>query len=160
MKNYHFYMQATTKAGVGTGAVKDLEVDFPGLHYVSCEGLEDVGKPKNIYSENYPEADGLRTYHPADSSDPVTHEATKVTLTLLFLNVGRRDVYNSFRAFVDGSRVFYWDTARNKKVWLMFDNEAKPDDDTLPPDGYIKVPFVFTNLWGKGKKCNDNGTVL
>lgn len=160
MKDYHFYMRQTTKEGSGVGLSKDLERDFPGLRYVRCEGLEAVGKPKNIYTEDYAEADGLRSYHPADSGGEVAHEATKVKLTLLFLNKGRREAYNAFREFVDSSRVFYWDNARNKKVWLLFTEEVEPDDDTLAPSGYIKVAFSFTNLWGIGKKCNDNGDLL
>lgn len=160
MKDYHFYMQLTTAAGVGSGAVKDLEADFPGLHYSQCEGLETVGAAKNIYTEDYAEESGLRVYHPADTSGTVTHEATEVKLTLIFLGDARRTAYTTFRSFLDGGRVFYWDNARNKKVWLILQKEVAPDADTLVPAGYIGVTFVFTNIWGTGKACLDNGTLV
>lgn len=160
MKNYHFYMQRTTKDGIGTGAVHDLESAFVGLHYSACKGLEAVGEPKNIYTEDYAETDGLRSYHPTDVGGEIAHKATKVELTLLFLDDGRREAYNSFCSFLEGGRVFYWDNARNKKVWLVFDQEADPEKDTPVPDGYILAKFVFTNLWGISKKCNDNGVLI
>lgn len=161
MKEYHFKMQLTNAAGEGTGSVKDLETDFPGLHYCKCEGLEDVGKAKNIYLESYPEASGARAYHPSDNTESVTYETTEVKLTLIFLNDTRRVAYNQFRAFIDSGRLFYWDNARNKKVWLVREKDpVKPDNDTIVPSGYIGVTFVFTNLWGIGKKCKDDGTLL
>ena len=160
MKNYKFYMQLTTKAGVTTGSVKDLETDFPGLHYSKIEGLEAVGAPKNIYTENYAEADGLRVYHPADNNGAIAHEATEVKLTLVFFDDKRRKAYNDFCRFLEGGRMFYWDNARNKKVWLIFDKEVEPDADTITPDGYISAAFAFTNIWGIGKECNDNGVLL
>lgn len=160
MKDYHFYMQLTTAAGAGSGAVKDLENDFPGLHYSKCEGLESVGAAKNIYTEDYAEADGLRVYHPKDSSGSVAHEATEIKLTLIFLDDGRRTAYNNFCLFLEGGRVFYWDNARNKKVWLVLQKEVEPDEDTVVPAGYIGVTFEFTNIWGIGKKCLDNGTLV
>lgn len=161
MKDYHFYMQLTTAAGSGSGSVKDLEVDFPGLHYCKCEGLEAVGAAKNIYTEDYAEASGLRVYHPTDSiGGAVTYEATEVRLTLIFLDSARRTAYTAFRSFLETGRLFYWDNARNKKVWLILQKAVEPDADTLVPDGYIGVTFVFTNIWGVGKTCLDNGTLV
>ena len=160
MKDYHFYMQRTTAAGTGTGAVKDLEADFPGLYYSKCEGLEAIGAAKNIYTEDYAEQNGLRVYHPADSGGEVTHEATEIKLTLVFLNDARRTAYNSFCSFINQGRIFYWDNARNKKVWLVLQKEVEPDNDTPLPSGYISVSFVFTNIWGIGKTCLDNGTLV
>lgn len=161
MKDYHFYMQHTTAAGAGTGAVKDLEADFQGLYYSKCEGLEAVGAAKNIYTEDYAEANGLRVFHPTDvSGGEVVHKETEVKLTLIFVDNERRAAYKAFCDFLAGGRLFYWDNARNKKVWLIFQKEAGPDTDTLVPDGYIGVTFIFTNIWGIGKPCLDNGTLV
>lgn len=160
MKDYRFYLQATDKNGTATGTAKDLEHAYAGLHYISCEGLEDIGKPKNIYTEDYAEADGPRVYHPADSNLALTREATEIKLSLLFIGATRRDTYNSFRAFASGSRLYYWDNARNKKVWIYLEKEVKIEEDTLPADGYIRAEFEFTNIWGVGKKCNDNGVLV
>lgn len=154
-------MQLTTAAGVGSGTAKDLEADFPGLHYSKCEGLEAIGAAKNIYTENYAEASGLRVYHPTDSTGgAVAHEATEVKLTVIFIDGARRTAYTAFRTFLESGRLFYWDNARNKKVWLILQKEVAPDADTLVPDGYIGVTFVFTNIWGIGKTCLDNGTLV
>lgn len=161
MKDYHFKMQMTTKDGGGVGAVKDLEADFPGLLYCKCEGLEAVGAAKNIYTEDYAEANGLRVFHPTDvSGGEVVHKETEVKLTLIFVDDERRAAYNAFCDFLAGGRLFYWDTARRKKVWLILQKEVAPDADTLVPDGYIGCTFVFTNIWGIGKPCLDNGTLV
>lgn len=161
MKDYHFKMQTTTKDGVGVGAVKDLEADFPGLLYCKCEGLESVGAAKNIYTEDYAEESGLRVYHPTDTTGgAVAHKETEVKLTLIFVDDARRTAYTAFRTFLESGRLFYWDTARHKKVWLILQKEVAPDADTLVPDGYIGCTFVFTNIWGIGKTCLDSGTLV
>ena len=161
MKDYHFMMQLTTAAGVGSEPARDLEEYFPGLYYSKCEGLETVGAAKNIYTEDYAEADGLRVYHPTDTTGgAVAHKETEVKLTLIFLDDGRRAAYNAFCTFLENGRVFYWDNARNKKVWLILQKEVAPDADTVVPDGYIGVTFIFTNIWGVGKPCLDNGTLI
>lgn len=154
---YHFKMQAATAAGAGTGAVKDLETDYPGLKYMKCEGLEEVGKPKNIYTEDYAEQNGPRVYHPTDSSGTVTHEETKIKLSLLFTS---RSAYHDFRAFLETGRLFYWDTARHLKVFLVLLDEVKVQDDSVKDGGYVQVDFTFTNLWGIGRPCNDNGVLV
>ena len=161
MKDYHFYMQLTTAAGAGIGTAKDLEADFPGLYYSKCEGLEAVGAAKNIYTEDYAEANGLRVFHPTDvTGGEDVHKETEVKLTLIFVDSARRTAYTAFRTFLESGRIFYWDTARHKKVWLIFQKPVEPDADTLVPDGYIGCTFVFTNIWGIGKTCLDNGTLV
>lgn len=163
MKNYKFYMQATDKSGTATGAVVDLEVDFPGLKYASCEGLEAVGEPKNIYTEEYAEQDGPRLHLPADESSTLHRKETTVKLTLLFVKEGEADyraVKSAFISFVTGKRLFFWDTARHRKVWLYLAKPVNPDTDYLGDGGCIKADFEFTNLWGIGKLCTDDGTLV
>lgn len=157
---YSFYMQQTDKAGtVVPNSLRDLETDFSGLKYVSCKGLSSVGKPKNIYTENYAEASGLRTFHPKDNGNEVVYEATNIELDLLFTGDDRRASYDAFCEYVNGNRLFYWDTARNKKVWLVLIEAIEPSDDILKGVPYIRAVFKFTNLWGMGVTCTDSGVI-
>ena len=158
---YHFYVQQTDKDGaVIADTTRHLEGDFAGLSYLSIKGLEIVGKPKNIYEESYAEHDGTRVYHPSDNEDPVTRETTKIALDLVIQGANRRSVYNSLCDYLRGNRLYYWDTARHKKVWLILNEEVNPEDDTLKGVKYIRATFNFTNIWGYSKTCNDNGVVV
>lgn len=154
-------MQQTDKEGsVIQNSQKNLESDFSGLYYISCKGLSSVGKPKNIYTENYAEADGLRTYHPTDKTGgAVAHEATTIELELLFKGSSRRATYDSFCTYIGNKRLYYWDTARHKKVWLILTEAVEPTDDTLKDIPYMRATFKFQNLWGIGKTCDDSGAV-
>ena len=157
MTNYLFKMQATDAAGSATGGVKNLEADFPGLHYSKFEGLELQGKAKNIYKESYAEQSGPRVFHPADKSGEVAHEETKVKLTLLFTS---KVSYRSFLAYLNSGRLFYWDTARHLKAWLLFEDEPDIQTDEIKDGGYLVVEFPFTNMWGISKSCDDSGNLV
>lgn len=157
---YNFYMQQTDKSGaVVAGSQKDLENDFPGLKYIACTGLSSVGKPKNIYTENFAEASGFRTFHPTDTGGEVVHEATAVELELLFLGDNRRGIYDAFCSYLRAGRLYYWDTARHRKVWITLLDAVEPSEDVLKGSPYLRAPFKFSNLWGIGKACDDNGTL-
>lgn len=156
-----FYIQKTDKSGAAQGSVKDLEVDYSGLNYKECKGLSSVGKPKNIYTENYAEADGLRVYHPADSSGgEIAREVTAIELTLVFIGDSRRSSYDSFNEFVSSGRIFYWDTARFRKVWLVLDEAVEPSEDVIKGTQYIMATFKFKNLWGEGRPCTSSGNIV
>ena len=155
-------MQKASRDATAAEAAKDLESDFSGLRYLSCEGLEARGTIKDVITEEYAEQDGARSFHPSDLKDGggVHHEATEIKLRLLFMGDGRRNVYDSFREYVESSRILYWDTARHKKVFLLLKDATEPEDDTLKGMKYIIAEFSFVNLWGIGKTCNDTGEIL
>ena len=156
---YYFYMQQTDKSGnVVANSQRNLEVDFVGLRYVACKGLSSVGKPKNIYTENYAEQDGFRTFFPGDTNGAVVHEATNIELDLIFLGENRRSTYDAFCTYVESNRLYYWDTARYKKVWLALIEAVEPTDDVLKGERYIRATFKFTNLWGEGRSCDGSGS--
>lgn len=158
--SYSFYMQQTTKAGAAVGSAIDLETAYSGLHYVSCKGLSSQGKPKNIYSESYAEQSGERIYHPTDNTGgTVKFESTDIEMTILFSGNSRRATYDSFLTLLKSGRLFYWDTARLKKVWLVLKEAVEPTDDVLKGVPYIQATFKFTNLWGEGKTCNASGVI-
>lgn len=156
---HHFYMRQVDKFGrpAGDMGVKDLEVDFQGLKYVSCKGLANIGEPKNIYTEDYAEADGLRVYHPGDVAALVRHKETAIELELVFLGEDRRAVYEEFRAFLEAGRVHFWDTARLLKAELVLTSAVEPVDDTVKGVKYIRAAFKFKNLYGRGIPCDVNG---
>lgn len=157
---YHFYMQPTDRNGVEQGVVKDLEKDFKGLFYCSCDGLETVGRVKNIYTESYVEQSGVRVYHPSDNNKVATYEATRVELELFFSGTEARKTLHEFRRFVLSSRVYFWDTARHKKVWLILQEESAPTEDSIKNDKFIRMTFTFSNIWGEGKNCDDKGILI
>lgn len=147
---FKFYMQRIDTSD--ESPVKDLEKDFPGLHYISCEGLSDKGKPKNYYTEEYADSDELRVYVP----DKVCRESTKITLTLLFNGKGRRDAYDSFYIYVSTGKFHYWDTARKRMATVILDSAVELDEDFFKGgDPYLTVEFKFTNVFGDTEAVSD-----
>lgn len=137
-----FYMQ---KDG---DTIKDLEVDFFGMRYQKCTGLNDKGKRKNIYTEEYSDSDTLRVWQ----GDSVTREATDITFSFVFLGDTRHEAYKAFYEYVKNGRISYWDTARNKEALLVLESEVKIGDESWNGSTpYFIVDFKFKNLWGECK---------
>lgn len=161
--DYKFYIQGVDKDGTVLGQPVSLEEQIPGLKYVKCAGIESVGAPKNIYTEDYPEADGLRVYHPSDSGNAVTRKETSVALTLAFVDEGGADHRASYWSFMDlvaHSRVYFWDTCRKKKMLLMLNKEVSPETDVVKGLRHIICTFNFTNLWGRAFPCDEVGNII
>ena len=145
---YKFYMQECTKEGVLIdGTLKDLERDFDGLRYAKCEGLNNYGAAKNIYTEVYADSDTLRAYVP----DKVYNESIDVTFTFYFFgDAATRQ--RSFHAFLDSLRTgyhVYWDTARNRKFQFI------PPMQAVSPSGEMwdgSRPYFKVELTLKGVK--------
>lgn len=146
---YKFYLQKADSAGKAVGSPIDLEEAYPGLRYLSCEGLETIGKVKNIETESYAESDSLRVWHPSDNNLATTHEATDVTLNLVFLGSTRRNTLRKFRELIYSGRLFYMDTARHLRALLVLQEEQTVTEDSLKGIGYIQQGFKFSALWGK-----------
>lgn len=123
-----------------------IEKEFNGLLYMKCSGLEEVGKPKNKYTENYADSDTLRVYEP----DFITHEPTDVVFTLLFIGEDRKSTYDSFYNYVKHGKFYYYDTARFKKAYLTLLEAVKPSEDEYKGGTpYMQADFKFKNMWGK-----------
>lgn len=159
MAEYRFYMQKADAGGNGTGAAVDLEASFRGLRYRSCEGLETVGKVKNVETESYAESGEARLWHPSDGGGEVACETTTVTLDLVFLGDSRRASLSLFRELAYSGRLLYWDTARFRKVCLVLMDEQSVEADTLAGTAYIDAKFKFLNVWGRARNCLADGTV-
>ena len=139
---YKFYMQQCTKEGVALdGTLKDLEVDFPGLRYAKCVGLNDYGASKNVYAEKYADSGVLRTYVP----DEVYNEAVQVTFTLYFFGAEarRQATFHAFMEYLRTGYHLYWDTARNRKIQFLPPVEAVSPSDEM---WYGSTPYFKVDL--------------
>lgn len=117
--------------------------------YRKCGGLEDVGKPKNIYTETYADSDTTRIDFPSE----ITHEATTITLDL----VVRRDPLtedgdNELKGIVDlvafTTPTVFWDTVRQKMAVMTLMNAAEAKEDNYKGMKYLEVELKFSNLMG------------
>lgn len=127
------------------GRAIDLEEYFPGLKYVSCTGLSDYGKIKNIYTESYAETEQLRVYMP----DTIVRENTDIEFEFGFTGENRRDTYDNFVEWISGYKLKYWDTARHREVEMILIDAIEVDEDLLLGSSpFIVVPFTFKNLKG------------
>lgn len=147
---YKFYIQEVTKANgtyhVLDGTLKDLEIDFDGLKYSKLDGLNAVGKAKNIVVETHANATYDRVYVP----DKVVHSSTTLTLTLYFFGENRQEVFKEFKDYITKGVHRYWDTARN--IWFDFtiQDELKPSDENwYRGEPYFKVDVKMKNIYGE-----------
>lgn len=159
MENIKYYMYLSEydyEADDKTSGFKDLEVDFAGLKYSKCVGLDTKGSIKNRYQEDYADADGVRIY----IGENATRKATDVTFTFFFVDTAtsnRRDVYDSFCEYISSGIIYYHDTARKKQAKLCLLDALKPSEDVYNGSiKYISADFKFTNLWGQCKNININ----
>lgn len=144
MPNYYkFYM--TRFVGNQWEEPISIEDEFPGMKYISCKGLSDKGKIKNIYTESYAEVEDLRVYMP----DEIVRENTDIEFEFGFEKENRRDVFDRFVDWISGYKIKYWDTCRNREVEMILIDKIEVDEDLLIGSSpYIIVPFKFKNLKG------------
>ena len=149
MERPKFYMQVFGKETVQP--IIDLEDFYKGMYFAKVSGLSDKGKPKNIYTEEYADSDALRVHLP----ETVYREATKIVLSLVFVGENRRDIYDSFYNYVNGEKLYYWDSARNRKASMVLEEPIEIDEDILVgSQPYIVVDFRFRNLYGECEKVD------
>lgn len=141
MAKYHIYMQKE-----GEAAPKDLESAFLGLKYYQSKGLSNKGEPKNIYYEEYADSERVRVYIP----ETVCLESTDITLTLYFKGENRRDVFDTFYAYIENGKILFWDDVRKRKVLMVLNGEVSLSDDIfIGSDVYMSADFTFKNLYGR-----------
>lgn len=165
MSEYIHYIQKEGEDKV------NLETYFGRILYSKCEGLDTKGKRKNVYTETYSDSDNLRVWQ----GEEVTREATQITLTLAFIgdrkdtkdaqgNVikkGRQTAFDALYNYIKNGKLYYWDTARNKKAYFIFTEEYKTSEEMFyGSQPYILASFTLQNLWGECKKCDDNGNLI
>jgi hypothetical protein len=139
-----FYMK---RLGVDSDYI-DIEERFKGMRYMKCDGLEDLGKPKNIYTETYADAAKLRVFQPNE----IKRTATTITFSFAFFGDSdtRQRLFDDFNTFIENQRLSYYDTARNKKVIeMILLGASKPKNDVYLGQGYITADYTFQNLYGE-----------
>ena len=130
----------------------DIEEQFSGLLYMRADGMNDIGKSKNVYTEEYADSDRLRVYLPNDGN--YTNDATKITMHFLIVgNASQR--LSTLKAFEDYVRVGihrYWDTARNLEFDFIVQEEIKVSDERWHGSSpYVEIQVPMQNLNGKTK---------
>ena len=155
---YNHYMQ---RIDITDTAINIEEhSNFVGLLYMRAEGMNDVGKTKNVYTEDYADSDTLRVSLPkhysngsmAHSVDDIANEATKITMH--FLVVGdassRQSTINNFRDYVRAGVHRYWDDARNLEFDFIVTEEFKVSDERWHGDQpYVEIAVAMQNINGK-----------
>lgn len=145
---YNFYMVECDKQGKVANEENEigLEQHFKGMRYSKAEGLDKIGKPKNIYSEKYADSDRLRVHVPNE----ITNEATNVTFTFFFVGNDRQKVYHDFLDYVRKGFHRYHDDARNKYLYFCVNSELKPAEEMLYGSvPYLKFDLEVQNIFGR-----------
>ena len=103
----------------------------------------------SLISLSYPESSELRVWIP----EIITRDNPEIELTLYFVGVNRRSVYHQFVQYISGSKLYYWDNCRNRKVAILLTEPVEPSDDKLyGSTPYITASFKFTNLDGQSEQ--------
>lgn len=128
----------------------DIEETFKGLRYLKATGLYDIGKSKNIYTEEYADSDKLRVYMPPDNN--YTNEATVITMT--FLVIGdpktRQTTIKEFTDYIRKGVIRYYDTARYAQFDFVIIDEIKVSDERWHgSQPYVEIQIPMQNLNGK-----------
>ena len=128
--------------------VIDIEDEFNGLLYMSADGMNDVGKSKNVYMEGYADSDRMRVYLPEE----YTNEATKITMHFLIVGDAptRQDILGRFVKYVREGVHRYWDDARNLEFDFVVTDEIKVSDERWHgSQPYVEIAVPMQNLNGR-----------
>lgn len=124
---------------------------FDGLLYMKAEGMNDIGKSKNVYTEEYADSDRLRVHLPSSLLSDYTNEATKVTMHFLVVGDALRR-QSTIKNFTDYLRVGihrYWDDARNLEFDFIVQDEIKVSDEKWHGSSpYVEIQVTMQNLNG------------
>lgn len=148
----------------------DIEEEFPGLLYSSAKGIYDIGKPKNIYTEQYADSDRTRVYIPIEylngqlvhDTSLIANEATSIEMT--FLVVGdaetRRDIIMAFEDYVRTGIHTYYDTARQMEFTFFVSDAIKVGEEkwhgTQP---YVELTVPLQNINGKTRHVEPSAII-
>lgn len=147
---YTHYMQ---RVDIASQPIYDIEEQFAGLLYMKADGMNNIGKAKNIYTETYADSDRLRVYLPNDGV--YTNEATKITMHFLVVGdeASREATIRSFETYVREGIHRYWDDARNLEFDFIVQDEIKVSDEKWHGSSpYVEIEVVMQNLNGKTRE--------
>ena len=143
---YKHYMQ---RIDVASQQVIDIEEEFVGLLYEQAEGLNNIGKTKNVYTEEYADSDRKRFFLPPDGN--YANEGTKITMKFLVVGnpVDRQNTIDRFYEYVRKGVHRYWDTARNREFEFIVQDEIKQSDERWHgSQPYVEITVTMQNLNG------------
>lgn len=157
---YNHYMQRIDITESSVNIEEDSR--FVGLLYMKAEGMNDVGKAKNIYTETYADSDRLRVSLPkhrqnnigVHSVTDIANEATKITMHFLVVGTEsqRQTTIKNFRDYVRVGIHRYWDDARNLEFDFIVTEEFKVSDERWHGSSpYVEIAVTMQNLNGKTK---------
>lgn len=143
---YIHYMQ---RIDIDGRSAIDIEEEFDGLLYEKAEGINDIGKAKNVYTEEYADSDRKRVFLPVDGN--YANEGTKITM--YFLVVGtpeqRQNTINRFLDYVRVGIHRYWDTARYREFdFIVTDEITVSDERWHGSQPFVEIQVPLQNLNG------------
>ena len=147
---YTHYMQ---RVDVASQPTYDIEEQFSGLLYMRAEGMNDIGKSKNVYTEGYADSDRLRVHLPPDGN--YTNDATKITMHFLVVGdeASRQATIRAFETYVREGIHRYWDTARNLEFDFIVQDEIKVSDEKWHGSSpYVEIQVPMQNINGKTRE--------
>jgi hypothetical protein len=141
---YNFYLQRFPR-GEETFNQLDIEDTFHCI-YASFTGICEEGAIKNVYTEDFAENNGEKTYFP----DNPVHEATDCELQLLFPSADCQIHEREFQEYIAGRKVEWYDTFRRRYVTLTFKNQPTLVSEKLyaGQGSYRLVKYKFRNIKG------------
>ena len=147
---YTHYMQ---RIDITASAI-DIENynDFKGLRYMKTDGMNTIGKSKNVYTETYADSDRLRVHLP--NNGEYTNEATKITMHFLIIGNAstRESTLRNFTTYLRTGIHKYWDDARNLEFDFIVQDEIKVSDEMWHGSTpYVEIAVTMQNLNGKTK---------
>ena len=120
----------------------EIEDTFAGLHYKSCEGLEDQGEPK-VYSEDYAETSVPRVY--------ITNKVKPrdIEFEFVFDGTNRYATLKSFTAYITGYKFKFKDSVRNIIADMYLSGEVTVEESVHHGGHpYLIATFPCTSLNG------------
>lgn len=151
---YTHWMQRIDIVGQNAIDIEDYPL-FKGLLYMKADGMNDIGKAKNVYTEQYADDDRMRVHLPSVSVSDYTNEATKITMHFLVVGDAQQR-QDTIRAFADEVRTGihrYWDDARNLEFDFIVTDEIKVSDEKWHGSSpYVEIAVPMQNLNGKTRE--------
>lgn len=151
----HYIQRLDSRGNVVDPQWINIEDEFPGLLYVQASGINDIGKVKNIYTEEYADSDRLRVYLPGDMehhASMITNENVKVEMTFLIVGkpMERQQIMERFFNEIRTGIHRYWDDARNRQFDFIVTDEIKVSEEKWHgSQPYVEVQIPMQNLNGK-----------
>lgn len=148
---YNHYMQRTDISGQNVINLEEKdEGGFDNLRYLRADGMNDIGKAKNVYTEEYADADRKRYYLPDDKD--LANECTKITMHFLVIGdaASRQSTIRAFFNYVRKGVHRYWDDARNLEFDFIVTDELKVSEERWHGSTpYVEIAVTMDNLNGK-----------